>query len=74
MWILESPLKRPSGSSRRRQDRRPRAARRLHRRCRAGVAPALPAGRRPTIRLEVVDLASTNGTFVNGKRVERGAR
>ena len=53
-----------------RQDRRPGRARRLHRRRRAGLAAALPpaAG---AAELEVNDLDSTNGTYVNGERVDR---
>ena len=55
-----------------RQDDRPRAARRFHRRRRAGLALhcRLTAG---AAELEVDDLDSTNGTFVNGERVARAA-
>ena len=75
MWMLKTAktptapftLPHPAGQH---QDHRPRRAGRLHRRRRAGVAVhcRLTAG---ATELEVVDLESTNGTFVNGERTDR---
>ena len=70
MWILQSPDANIPPEVRRDQDRRPRAARRFHPR-RALVSRLHCRLTAADDQLEVLDLKSTNGTFVNDKRVEK---